>query len=75
MEQEITKDTEDTIEAAILMKEREGEYAVLRKSKQRQYVMKLKSIHTTSSFAEAHCEDTALWKDYVYPIQSKQIDP
>lgn len=73
MEQDITEYTVKTIEDALRMKEEEGGYAVLRKSKKKKFLFVLKSIHTTQGFAEAHCDDTDEWQDYVYPLNKKQI--
>lgn len=74
MEQDITDATERTIEDAIRMKEEEGSYAVIRKSKKTKFLFILKSIHTTQAFAEAHCDETDEWHDYVYPLQTKYVD-
>lgn len=65
-----TQDTRNSIQDAYELSKNLGKFAVLRKSKKVKFLVRLKCIYSSKAVAEANCENTDEWEDFVYHIDS-----
>ena len=71
--QEITPATEKTLEAAQQMYDNQGSFAVLKKRKDKLYIVELVVIMQSERMAQARIDDNdPEWIYFVYPIQERQ---